>query len=346
VLLSNSIPSSQIVSTTGFQPRNKTFDFICAESNRDQHLCNLLLNKIKNIYKLKISHCIGVPEYPILQVVWIFRKRERESAIKVADLIESKLEEIQENHNQGMEHPANLAPIIREAIQSIAVNHRIGMIKSASQTPEGIFSGCTFGDNTTINVSPGGGSDSVYHSDDDPNNVYSSIIRNNDRYGSDTHRVWIIRTANKDGLSLVLEVRAERDGILSYSDYWHYNPSETGTRDISFNELIKISNNIKDKIENQHLPVAMIATLFKSATRYLDLPYKEKSTVSNFNESTLVDAEMDWRSSLYGNRYPQQDHPGSIRDNWSSTEQHKEKSQSIQEDGNSLRHRVVKYQYE
>jgi len=206
-----------------------------------------------------------------------------------------------------------------------------------------MFSGCNFHGETNINIDQG---KSGFHSDDDPENTYSTTIRNNDRYGSDTQKVWVIRTANQDGLSLVLEVKAERDGMLSYSDYWHYPSSDVQKRDASFDEIVKVANDVKRKIEQDHLPIPMIATLFKSATRYLDLPHKERSTVSNFNDSTLLDAEMDWRKSLYGNRYPQYEHPGSIQDSWLSRHVYNEQSQSMRTDGDSSRQRITKYKYE
>lgn len=125
MLLKNSISSSQIISTAGFRPRSKTFEFICTESNRDKYLCDLILRKTKNNYKLKLTHYAGILEYPAFQVSWIFKQGEEDFAIRVADLIEREIERIQENHNQSMKHPTNLTPIIREAIRPIAVHHRI-----------------------------------------------------------------------------------------------------------------------------------------------------------------------------------------------------------------------------
>lgn len=97
----------------------------------------------------------------------------------------------------------------------------IPFVKIASKNPSN-FSNCTFNGPTNINF----GGASGYLSDDDPNNTYSTVIRKNDRYASDPYRVWITKSANKQGMSLVLEIKAERDGMVSYGDSWKYGSNE------------------------------------------------------------------------------------------------------------------------
>ena len=160
---------------------------------------------------------------------------------------------------------------------------------------------------------------------------------------SDTHKIWVIRTAHDNGLSLALEVKAERDGMLSYSDYWHYDASDSTTRDASFDELVRISHNVKDQIENHHLPVAMIATLFKTSTRYLDLPHKEKSSIRNFNQSLEINSELDWRKSLYGARYPEVGNNGPLHESWETL--NIEPPSQIQSQGRS-RNRTYNVRYD
>jgi hypothetical protein len=222
-------------------------------------------------------------------------------------------------------------------LKKITTTHATSLIKQAS-TP--LFDSCNFRGGTTININQG---TAGYHTGDDPSNVYSTTIRNNDRYGSDTQRIWIMRTANQNGLSIALEVKAERDGMLSYSDYWHYPTKNESDRDAAFEGLIKISANIKDQIENDHLPVAMIATLFRTATRQLDLPYKEKSGVAAFNDSLEVNTEMDWRKSLYGERYPEVGNSGSLRETWTALNTG-DQSREIQTKGKS-RGKIHSYKY-
>ena len=121
------------------------------------------------------------------------------------------------------------------------------------------------------------------------------------------------------------------------------HPQDIKIREADFNELIKISNEIKNRVENQHLPITMVSTLFKSAGYHLSVSRKEKSNVPSYNYSLEVAPESDWRDSLYGNRYPEIGNQGSLGDNWINKD---EKSRQIESKGKNSRNRVLNYRYE
>jgi len=125
MLYGNNIPTSQIVSSSGFRRKIRSFDFICTESNRDRYICELVMRQARNQYKIKLTHYAGILDYSAFQAIWIFSKGEEDFATRVYNLLERELERIQEEHDKSMTHPTNLVPIIREAVRPIAVNHRI-----------------------------------------------------------------------------------------------------------------------------------------------------------------------------------------------------------------------------
>ncbi len=172
---------------------------------------------------------------------------------------------------------------------------------SMTKIAQSMFSGCTFSGPTTINMgdSPG------FRSNDNSKDVYTSLIRKNDRYASDPYRVWISKSANNDGHSLVLEVKAERDGMVAYSDIWKYGSGDSSVLENMFNALIDVTSQIKQEVELNNLPTALIVPLFKKSTRFLDLGNRESSNgVGPYRWDQLDDKEYDWRSTIYGNRYP------------------------------------------
>ncbi len=133
---------------------------------------------------------------------------------------------------------------------------------------------------------------------------YSILIRNNDRYRSDTHKVSVYKSSHKEGISVVLEVKNERDGMLAYSDYWHYEDSENRLANKLYEELVKVSEDIKSNTEKLIIPVVLISPTFKTSTRDLDAAHREKSTAVNYNYDAGEPKEADWRETLYGPRYP------------------------------------------
>jgi len=210
------------------------------------------------------------------------------------------------------------------------------MIKTAAKN-QAIFDSCTFHGDNTFNINSG-----YSTSNDDPSQSYTSIIKNQSRYGSDTHRVWIFKTSSNNQNSVVLEIKNERDGMLVYSDYWHYDPNEKNKVELTFNKLINITDHIKNNIESEHIPIPMISTMFKSATRYLDFEHKENSSTTNFNYSWQEPVEKDWRKSLYGDRYPKVNDPSIFQDSWINQT---EKSSQIETTGNKSRNKQYRINY-
>lgn len=98
----------------------QTFRFLTTESNRDNYHCELILRKIADNYKLKLTHYSGSFDYAALQSVWKFADTEEKLAKSVFDTIVYALDGIKTQHNANTKHPTSLAPIIREAIKPIA----------------------------------------------------------------------------------------------------------------------------------------------------------------------------------------------------------------------------------
>ncbi len=152
---------------------------------------------------------------------------------------------------------------------------------------------------------------------------YAILIRNNDRYRSDTHRVSIYKSAHLEGISIALELKNERDGMLAYSDYWHYEDNENRIANRLFDKLVEISEDIKVNTEQLLIPVSLISPTFKTATINLDQPHREKSTAVNYNYRAEEPNETDWRETLYGPRYPYPKSPGVFRRHFAHTDESK-----------------------
>ncbi len=104
--------------------RSQIFRFLTTEANRDNYLCELILKKTADHYKLKLTHYSGSFDYAAFQSIWKFAESEKKLANNVFDSLTYALDGIRSRHNADIKHPTTLVPIIREAIKPIAESHQ------------------------------------------------------------------------------------------------------------------------------------------------------------------------------------------------------------------------------
>lgn len=206
------------------------------------------------------------------------------------------------------------------------------MIKESSGP---VFNNCTFSGPIPGAISKSG-DDLTMASGEDRHTI---LIPNHDRYGSDSQRIWVFKSANKNEMSVVFELRNERDGILSYSEFWQFKDSEEILANRLYSDLIKIGYGLKEQVEYEHIPIALVAPMFKKAFRGIAISHKEKSNIYGFNWSMEEPYESDWRETIYGARYPDPKSPGAIGEGWINSP---ETSKTINSDG-ALRGKTYSY---
>jgi len=104
--------------------KEQLFKFINTEENRDNHLCELILRRVEDSYKLKLTHYTGSFDYAGFQNIWKFAKTEEKLAKQVFDTVVFTINGIKEKHNRGMKHTTTILPMIREAVKTIAESHQ------------------------------------------------------------------------------------------------------------------------------------------------------------------------------------------------------------------------------
>ncbi len=104
--------------------KSQIFRFLTTEANRDNYLCELILRRTADHFKLKLTHYSGSFDYAAFQSVWKFAGKEEGLAKRVFDTITYALDGIKKQHNANVKHPTTLVPIIREAIKPIAETHQ------------------------------------------------------------------------------------------------------------------------------------------------------------------------------------------------------------------------------
>lgn len=162
-----------------------------------------------------------------------------------------------------------------------------------------------------------------------------------DRYTSDKYWISIQILESVQRWSVGLNMINSHVGICGQGQYWQFDKNEGKQAKATFAEVKNISMKLKDEIEYTRPPMAIITPLFRSALRYVDFPHRERSGVYNYNWYEELEHEADWRTSLYGQRYP---YPSTatqqMRDGWINRG---EQSKDISVSGRSSRQRTIQY---
>ncbi len=104
--------------------KERIFKFVNTEPNRDNHYCELILRKIADKYKLKLTHYSGSFDYAAFQSIWHFSNQEQKTADKVFDTLAFAIDGIKKDHNENQRHSTSLTPMIREAVKPVAETHQ------------------------------------------------------------------------------------------------------------------------------------------------------------------------------------------------------------------------------
>lgn len=151
-----------------------------------------------------------------------------------------------------------------------------------------------------------------------------------DRVASDRYMITLTLQGNKHGYFTGCLVSQGQLGLAAYVEYWYYEQNELNKARKTFQTIKDRMLKVKEEIEVEKLPYALIRPFFTKAVRDVDVEHKERSGVANFNEFMVTDVEKDWRETIYGPRYPDIRKPSSLGDGWINLD---EESQSVETKG-------------
>jgi len=144
------------------------------------------------------------------------------------------------------------------------------------------------------------------------------LIYDTNRHCTDDYAVNVAIQETEDSYSVGLYVVNQKLGIACYRDYWHYKKDEKPASLKVYNELNKRAAQVVNDFQYYHWPVSIIQSKIVNALQDVDLPHREKSGVSQYNTYlTEVQVDSDWRSLIYGGRYPKYE-LHTINEEWDS----------------------------
>lgn len=133
---------------------------------------------------------------------------------------------------------------------------------------------------------------------------YTDYFADSDRYLTDRYDVISSILGTKDGYSLSCLIYATQTGLTSFVQYWHYSNDELSKAKSIFSNIKSLVIKHRKELEHERTPMSVIVSTFKNVLNHLDIEHQETSGVTSFNFAKFQPVEADWRTSLYGTRYP------------------------------------------
>lgn len=125
-------------------------------------------------------------------------------------------------------------------------------------------------------------------------------------YDAYTARVFITKLASEK-ITVSIGLYHEHNGICMWQDFWRFKISESKQALSTYQEISKIAESIMNTFKTNDIPNPMIHSHLREACRYVDVEHKPSSRIPFVDWAREQDGVKDWRSSIYGNRYPKYD---------------------------------------
>lgn len=135
-------------------------------------------------------------------------------------------------------------------------------------------------------------------------NFYERVIEDVNRYEIDQYALKVAFQETHSQISIGFQVNNAQIGIAGYVDYWHFNKKQHKVAQQTFETIKKIIDDIAEVFEYNRPPMAIISPICRNALQNVAIEHKERSGNYFFNWYQQLNHEADWRTTLYGNRYP------------------------------------------
>lgn len=97
---------------------------------------------------------------------------------------------------------------------------------------------------------------------------------------------------------------------MMYQDFWRFKTGEMALAKSTFKKLCSKMENIIDGFKNGESPNNLVHAYFRSELRKIDSEHLPRTNIPTLNYALDVEYEPDWRSTIYGTRYPTRDTSG------------------------------------
>jgi len=132
---------------------------------------------------------------------------------------------------------------------------------------------------------------------------------------SDGYHCKIQLTESKNRISLTANFLSDIMAYPLFTQVWTYPKNEIKRAIKTFNRNVNVIEDIKAEYEDDELPGPSLQGLARETLRFVDIDRKLKAPSRSLEAAKYLEGETDWRSSIYGNRMPEQQFPSTVNIN-------------------------------
>ena len=129
-------------------------------------------------------------------------------------------------------------------------------------------------------------------------------IHDSDRYRTDKFDCYVSIIKSDTSIDIGLQLNNSQLGVASNVEYWHYPINELLKAKKTYYSVVKTAQTIISQFELEKPPFSLLGPAFRSHLRNIAPDYKDITGVYSINKNIKTPTEGDWRSSIYGTRYP------------------------------------------
>lgn len=117
-------------------------------------------------------------------------------------------------------------------------------------------------------------------------------------------RIALSKTGKK--ISVTIVINSGMFGNTVWQQYWFYDLDELSRAKSTYNKVKDVVKDTTTEFVEKEIPTPLYWAHIKKRTLDIDPDATHRTNIPNINyyKNYQKDEEVDWRSSLYGNRYP------------------------------------------
>lgn len=148
------------------------------------------------------------------------------------------------------------------------------------------------------------GSAPVFTTSGEMQEMWQTELGDYQRWIVDAYSATAYITKTKYKIAVSLSVNKLHLGTIMVQMFWKYDLNEEKKAKKTFKEVKEALSKIFDELSDTEAPSSLYESMIRHDCGKIDRDYLAKTTVPLVNHSFQYDYERDWRTSIYGTRYP------------------------------------------
>lgn len=124
------------------------------------------------------------------------------------------------------------------------------------------------------------------------------------RYVYDSYEGSVHLTKTSKKCTVAVTMCHKMFGHVMWQDFWLYELNEEMQAQRTFKQVKEITQQVFDTFRTNEIPNPMLHSYLREALRHIDVVHKPTSRIPFVDWAKEQDGVSDWRSSIYGTRYP------------------------------------------